>query len=367
MQELAKELVHIGKSEGLAEVGFADAQADFLDVRSALKSNAKKGYSAGMEFTYRNPKRSTSPKMTLPSAKTLIVGAYSYFETSIQGHPGDFTDGDSIQIARYAQRDYYSNLRQALAKIAECLKTRGYKAIPIADDNALVDRGAAYRAGLGWYGKNGNLLLDKAGSWFVLGSVLTNAELPLGENFKPQSQGCGGCTRCISACPTGAIVENGVIDSRRCLAWLLQKPGIFPREFRKALHNRLYGCDDCQTVCPFNRKTEVQLGHLGPKNITVHEILNSSDNELLERFGHFYISKREPRYIRRNALIILGNISKPGDQRAVALLNEYLQNPDPILRAHAVWAAKNLEHYEMLKDLKDESDPMVLEELRLAV
>ena len=128
----------------------------------------------------------------------------------------------------------------------------------VADDNALVDREAAYRAGLGWYGKNANLLLPGEGSWFVLGSVVTDA--PAAPPSRPRrcADGCGTCTRCLDGCPTGAIVAPGVVDARRCLAWLLQVEGAFPREHRVALGDRLYGCDDCQEVCPPNRRRRPQ-------------------------------------------------------------------------------------------------------------
>ena len=126
----------------------------------------------------------------------------------------------------------------------------GWRARVVADDNALVDRAAAERAGLGWFGKNSNILLPGAGSWFLLGSVVTDAPLP---TAAPVGDGCGSCRRCLSACPTGALVGPGVLDARRCLAWLLQATGVFPFEFRVALEGRIYGCDDCQDVCPANR------------------------------------------------------------------------------------------------------------------
>ena len=153
-------------------------------------------------------------------------------------------------VARYASDDHYGPLRHALGVIAERLQRDGWQARVIADDNALVDREAARRAGLGWYGKNTNLLLPGLGSWFVLGSVVTDAPLPPAVELV--ADGCGACRRCLPACPTGALVAPGVLDARRCLAWLVQAPGVFPLEYRAALGDRLYGCDDCQEVCPEN-------------------------------------------------------------------------------------------------------------------
>src|SRR5262249_9416476 len=155
------------------------------------------------------------------------------------------------------------------------LRIDGWKARVFADDNALVDREAAYRAGLGWYGKNANVLLPGAGSWFVLGSVVTDA--PLLPDAAPQPDGCGACRRCIDGCPTGAIVAPGVVDARRCLAWLVQAPGDFPREFRVALGNRLYGCDDCQEVCPPNRRHARGHDDGDPAMVPLLELLAADD------------------------------------------------------------------------------------------
>src|SRR5207237_9752457 len=151
-------------------------------------------------------------------------------------------------VARDARSDHYGALRAASGVLADELRAEGWKARVLCDDNALVDREAAFRAGLGWYGKNTNLLLPGRGSWFVLGSVVTDA--PLEASATPVADGCGSCQRCLPACPTGALVAPGVLDARRCLAHLVQAPGSFPVELRAALGDRLYGCDDCQDACP---------------------------------------------------------------------------------------------------------------------
>ena len=131
-------------------------------------------------------------------------------------------------VARYAQRDHYKLLGDGLRAVAAGLKAAGWKARVVVDDNALVDREAAHRAGLGWFGKSANILLPGRGSWFVLGSVVTDA--PLDASNGPVDDGCGSCRRCIDSCPTGAIVAPGVVDARRCLAWLVQSPGVFPKD-----------------------------------------------------------------------------------------------------------------------------------------
>jgi len=151
--------------------------------------------------------------------------------------PPSPTDGRRVQFARSpAERSAWSIERPEPGLVRV-----------VADDNALVDREAAYRAGLGWYGKNTNLLLPGKGSWYLLGSVVTDAPLPAG---RPMADGCGTCSRCLPACPTGAFIRPGVLDARRCLAWLVQAPGVFPAELRVALADRIYGGDSCQEVCP---------------------------------------------------------------------------------------------------------------------
>jgi epoxyqueuosine reductase len=260
-------------------------------------------------------------------------------------------------VARYATTrgdgsDHYAALRDALAEVADELRAAGYRALVLADDNALVDRAAAQRAGLGWYGKNANLLLPGRGSWFVLGSVVTDA--PLGPHGREVSDGCGACRRCLDGCPTGAIVAPGVVDARRCLAWHLQMEGEFPREFRRALGDRIYGCDDCQEVCPPNRRAVPAPGDPpGEASVDVIELLTASDAELLARHGRWYVPRRDPNYLRRNALVVLGNSGRsrpPGGYDEIDdVLVRHLRGPDDLLAAHATWAALRLDRADLLE------------------
>jgi epoxyqueuosine reductase len=207
----------------------------------------------------------------------------------------------------------------------------------VADDNALVDRAAAHRAGLGWYGRNANLLVPGHGSWVVLGAVVTDADLG---TSAPVPDGCGPCRRCQDGCPTGAIVAPGVVDARRCLAWLVQAEGSFPVEFRTALGDRIYGCDDCQEVCPPSRR--------GPEGarpvesagawVDLLELLEASDADLLARHGRWYIARRDPRHLRRNALVAVGNVADPVDRRVERTLRRYAEGDDEMLAEHARWA-----------------------------
>jgi epoxyqueuosine reductase len=299
-----------------------------------------------MQFTYRNPQRSTEPDRVLPGARALVVGAWSYRRRDDERRPVDRPAGT---VARYARADYYGPLRSALGQIADLLVAEGWRARVVADDNALVDRAAAHRAGLGWFGRNTLLLLPGLGSWFVLGSVVTDAPLVPTSPAGPTDHagGCGSCRRCMVACPTGALVADGVLDARRCLAWLVQAPGTFPVEFREALGDRIYGCDDCQQVCPVNRTADRRRPPGPPDAGTVGavdllDLLDATDAALLEAHGRWYIADRDPRHLRRNALVALGNIGDGADPATTAALARYAGGDDELLAEHARWAADRL-------------------------
>ena len=352
---LKADLLALGRSVGLDAVGVTGAEP-FPEVRSELERRRAEGLHGGMQFTFRNPARSTDPRRILEGARSILVGARRTPAPRLTD-----VGAGRLRIAAYARHDHYGALRAGLDHLADRLRADGWAARVVADDNALVDRAAAVRAGIGWYGRNANVLLPGRGSWFVLGAVVTDAALPPSD---PVDEGCGTCRRCIDGCPTGAIVEPGVVDARRCLAWLVQAPGSIPRVYRKALGGRLYGCDDCQEVCPVGRSEVVADGTEDPTaDVEAVDVLEADDHELLERFGRWYIAERDPRYLRRNALVALGNTAAGDDPTAVRLLVAFLADPDPILRSHAVWAAAALDRYDLLGDLDDDEDPLVVEEM----
>jgi epoxyqueuosine reductase len=270
-----------------------------------------------------------------------VVGAQPY-RSDTPTSPARHAQG---RVARYVRDDAYDELARALEVVARRLRDHGFKAVVVADQNTLVDRAAAHRAGLGWYGKSSNLLLPGQGSWFVLGSVVTDADLPVRD--EPMGDGCGSCQRCIDGCPTGAIVAPGIVDARRCLAWLVQSPDPFPLEHREALGDRLYGCDDCQEVCPPNRRAGTQAvdpGALPARTTWVDlvDLLDSDDATLLDRHGRWYIPRRDPRYLRRTALVVLGNIGDAEDPDVGRVIDRYRTGDDPLLAEHASWAAARL-------------------------
>lgn len=358
-------VIHRALQAGLDVAGVAPAEA-FTRTKADLEVRKAAGLHGGMAFTYRRPERSTDPTFTLPSAQALIVGALAYY----RGAPSPASEAVPARIARYSWSDHYEVLRTSLREVASWLKLQGWKAVVVADDNALVDREAAYQAGLGWYGKNANLLLPGQGSWFVLGSIITNA--PLIPTGPPMESACGTCERCVDACPTGAIVAPGVVDARRCLAWLIQAPDVFPLEHRVALGDRIYGCDDCQEVCPPNRSAErkgkgqaqelVRAQEAAPW-ADLLEMLELDDQVLLERFGRWYINSRNPVYLRRNALVALGNVAQPGDPRVRQALINAACHQDSLVVAHAVWAARRLGLFEAVAHLLPSDDELVEAEL----
>lgn len=332
------ELAQLTEPFGISHTGVASATV-LTRAREAIDHRLSNDLTDGMQFTFRNPARSTDPGRAVAGAQSVFVAARPYLLAEPE-RPADL----SGRIARYAWVDHYAPLREALWAVAKRLRADGFAAVPFVDDNSIVDREVAYQAGIGWFGKNANLLVPGSGSWFVLGCVVTTAALPV--NKVVVQDGCAACRRCLDACPTGAILQAGVIDAGRCLAWVLQKPGVVPRELRTAVGDRLYGCDDCQDACP----PTVRFGHRTPAPpvgsvtawLPILELLTASDSEVIVQWGRWYLADRDPRWIRRNALVVLGNVGDSQDAALQQVVRDYLAHDDPMLRVHAVWAARRL-------------------------
>ncbi|MFH1330557.1 MAG: tRNA epoxyqueuosine(34) reductase QueG [Actinomycetota bacterium] len=347
---------------GLAAVGFTSA-APFPEARRDLEDRVASGRHGGMRFTYGDPARATDPRASFPWAGSLVVAAHAYLP--VAGNPGPATPGTG-RVARFGTEDHYRPLREGLNALAGALEAAGRRAAVLCDDARLVDRAAAVRAGVGWWGKNTMVLAPGYGPWLLLGSVVTDASLP---HDAPMARECGTCTSCLPACPTGALVASGVLDARRCLAALAQSPGTIPREFRRAMGDRLYGCDDCLEACPpGRRRLDSGTGTVGAGRVDLLAVLAAEGATLMRRFAHFYLPKRRARYLQRNALVALGNA---GGKGAVAAAANCLAGPDPLLRAHAAWALGRLDGPEARAALRGaapgESDPAVAEEIRDAL
>lgn len=334
------ELLAVARAGGLDEVGVCTAKP-FVRERQALVARKRAGLHAGMEFTFRNPERATDPGRTVRDAHSLLVGALGY-----RRRRAGAAGGLQADVASFAWRRIYDSIESALAPVVDRLRADGHRAMIATDDNYLVDRAAAVRAALGWYGKNANVLLPGRGSWYAFGAVITDAPLA-DRDPAPVGDGCGPCTRCIEGCPTGAIVAPGVIDARRCLAWVLQAPGAIPVELRAAAGTRIYGCDDCQEVCPPNRRVEGQAPEqlaADVASVQVEWVLTASDTALDARVGHWYVHERDFNLLRRNALVAVANAASTSIERegALELVRPFLTHMNPMLREHAEWAERKL-------------------------
>lgn len=349
-----------GIRAGLTAIGFAET-TPFLQVREAMVRRIESGRSAGMGFTFTDPTRATTVTDSFPWARSLVVAAHGYLPEA--GSPGPARPGTG-RVARFATGDHYAPLIRALGVMEGLLSEGGHRTGVVVDDARLVDRAAAVRSGVAWWGKSTMALAPGVGPWFLIGSIATDAEL---SPSSPMQRSCGECVACIPACPTGALDEAGVLDARRCLSHLGQAPGSIPVEFRQAMGDRLYGCDECLTACPpGSRALEEATAERG--RIDLVEVLASADRPLRSRFGHFYVPRNQVRHLRRNALVALGN---GGDRGMVGVVAGYVGHPDPLLRLHAAWALGRLggplARAALRAAMAAERDPEVCAELQAAV
>ncbi|NND74380.1 MAG: tRNA epoxyqueuosine(34) reductase QueG [Ilumatobacter sp.] len=317
--------------------------AVLAEARAAIHERKAAGLHGEMGFTYLNPDRSTDPSRAVRDARSVIVAARPYLTDADPERPAE-TLGPHARVGRYAWVDHYAPLRAGLRSAAKLIRAAGHRAVAFADDNSIVDRAVAHRAGLGWFGKNANLLLPGAGSFFVLGSIVTTAEYQPNRRLAPD--GCGTCTACFAGCPTDAIIAPAVIDANRCLSWVMQKPGSIPHEFRVAIGDRIYGCDDCQDVCPISvrlgQRNTVELPDEVGAWVDALALLAADDEWIEARYGSWYIAGRDFDILRRNALIVVGNVGDPSDSRVHDTVERYRFGPDRLLAEHAEWAAGRL-------------------------
>ncbi len=328
---LTARLMELGARAGLDGVGVCAAEP-FSETRLEIRSRKAKQMSARLGFTFADPQTSTDIRRSFPWAERLVVGIAAYLP--IAGDPGNGAPGQG-RVARFAVQDFYRPIRAGLQAIASELELAGYRAEVLADDSRLVDRAAAVRAGLGWWGKSTMVLTPGLGPWFLIGSVVTDAPLATSD---PMERTCGTCQACLPACPTGALVAPGVLDARLCLAAVAQSPGVIARDLRPMMGDRVYGCDECLVACPpGGRLLDRAVSSRGVVDLL--QLLRKADQDLLEDFAHFYLPSRSPRILRRNALVALGNT---GDREHLNMVAGYLAHPDWLLRLHAVWAVHRL-------------------------
>jgi epoxyqueuosine reductase len=311
-----------------ARIGVTDL-APFDVVRDSIVSRNESGMSGGLGFTYRDPTLSSNPHASFPWAASIVVVAVPYLRDG-DGSQETAASNAPRSVARFADGDRYDSLRRLLREIAAAVDAAGFRTEVVFDDDRLVDRAIAVRAGIAWWGKSTMALAPGFGPWFLIGNVVTDAVLDPSEAMQ---RSCGTCTACIPACPTGAIVEPGVLDARRCLAAVFQSRGAIQPELRPLAGGRIYGCDECLLACPPGDRSIDGLSTT--ETIDPAEVLTMSDSSLDARFAHWYVPGRNMRFVRRNALVATGNLGRKSD---VNMLAGYLGHPDPLLRQHAAWA-----------------------------
>lgn len=319
--DVLEELIAIA-SRHRARLGVTDL-SPFPGELRLLEERVRSGMSASLKFTFGDPERATTPALSFPWGISVVVVAVPYLRD------GDGPSGRRT-VARFADGDRYKGLRLVLDVLQNALSVHGARTEVVYDDNRIVDRAVAIRAGVAWPGKSTMAITPGFGPWFLIGSVVTDAELP---RSQPMSRTCGTCDACVPACPTGAIVAPGVLDARRCLAAVFQSRGSIDPELRIAAGGRVYGCDECLTSCPPGNR-ELEDRSSAP---TEHprEILMRSDADLNVDYDHWYVPGRKMRFIRRNALVALGNI---GERSDISLLSHYVGHQDSMLAEHAEWA-----------------------------
>ncbi|WP_419555133.1 tRNA epoxyqueuosine(34) reductase QueG [Pseudoalteromonas luteoviolacea] len=338
--ELAEKIKCWGKELGFAEVGITDI--DLSEHEKQLQRWLDLGYHGEMEYMAAHGMKRARPAELVPGTKSIVSVKMNYLPPDAS-FARALKNSTTAYISRYALgRDYHKVLRNRLKKLGQRIEQEvgQYGFRPFVDSAPVLERQIAEKAGLGWRGKNSLLIHKQAGSWFFLGELFV--DLPLPADDKKVEEGCGKCNACISLCPTGAIVEPYVVDARRCISYLtIELQGAIPEEFRPLLGNRIYGCDDCQLVCPWNR-----FGQL-TEEADFHPRKTLKDRELLELFAWdeaTFLKNTEGSPIRRigherwqrNLAVGLGNANY--DAQIVTVLNEKLPHVSDLVQEHIQWA-----------------------------
>jgi epoxyqueuosine reductase len=339
-------IVARAKEIGFDLVGVASAQP-FAGDEHVFKERVAAGMLADWHYPNETIERTCRPARVLPGARSVICTATSYITDAVPYDP--YAPGMRGAISNYSWgKDYHHVIGARLRRLATFIEREfpDERCMACVDTGPMVDRAAAVRAGIGWFGKNANLLTREFGSWVFLGELITTLEL---EPDEPLVKSCGQCVECISRCPTGAIGPNGSVDARRCISDLTQSRKPIPRELRPAVGNRLWGCDDCQTVCPVNERKELAakskaraefapLSHIGT-SMDLASVLRMTSSQFRSWFGPTSMAWRGKAVLQRNAAVALGNSR---DERALDPLVEALSDRKPLVRGHAAWAVGNL-------------------------
>ncbi|MFN6017627.1 MAG: tRNA epoxyqueuosine(34) reductase QueG [Verrucomicrobiota bacterium] len=337
-----------------AQVKHWAAEAGFDDCRFAKAGTAshaqeflnwiEHGKHGEMAWLERNPHRRCDPREVLPGCRTVICLALNYFPGDSpfpENHPGGY------RIARYAwNNDYHDLIEKKLRELDQKLQTLGGTQKFYVDTGPVLERDFASDAGLGWNGKSTMQIHRRLGTWFFLADILTTLDLT---PDAPIRDHCGSCTRCMTACPTQAITAPRQLDARRCVSYLtIEHKGPIPHEFRRAIGNRIYGCDDCLQACPWNRfaSTSREASFHARESVfsmQMRDFLSLTDESFRALFAKSPIKRIKRPAFLRNVCVALGNTGTADDLRA---LRQAAQDPHPLVAEHALWAIAEIESRE---------------------
>lgn len=338
--ELARTIKSWGRAMGFQQVGITDTELS--EHEAWLNRWLDHGMHGEMDYMARHGTRRSRPAELVPGTARVISVRMDYMP---DGHDDVFSllrdDGTGF-VSRYALgRDYHKVMRNRLQKLASRIESHigpfGYRVF--VDSAPVLEKALAEKAGLGWIGKHSNLLNREAGSWFFLGEIYTDLPLPVDS---PVEEHCGSCRRCLDVCPTGAIVAPYQVDARRCISYLtIELRGAIPEDLRPLMGNRIYGCDDCQAVCPWNRfssptdETDFTPRH-GLEAPQLRELFAWDEPTFLQRTEGSAIRRIGHECWLRNIAVALGNAA-PG-QDNIEALEQRLEHPSAMVREHVEWA-----------------------------
>ena len=335
---IKEEIIKLSKEIGISKIGFTTAD-DFDYLEKSLRLAVEEGRNSG--FEHKNIEERIKPKLSLASAKTIISIAVAY-PHKLKQQPqktaykrGKFTPNSWGLDYHYVLQDKLDKLAKGIEELTADFEYKG-----MVDTGALVDTAVARRAGIGFIGKNGLVISKEFGSYMFLGELITNLDI---EPDQPVDYGCGDCNRCVTACPTSCLIGDGTMNAKRCLSFQTQDKGIMDLEFRKKIKTVIYGCDICQICCPYNKgldnplATEIDPDLAHPELLPVLEL---SNGQFKEKFGHIAGSWRGKNILQRNAIIALANAN---DRSAIPKLLEIIdKGQNPIHIATAIWALGQL-------------------------
>ncbi|WP_018077280.1 tRNA epoxyqueuosine(34) reductase QueG [Thiobacillus denitrificans] len=340
LSRLAQQIKHWGRELGFAAVGIADGELS--GAEAGLQAWLDRGFHGDMDYMAAHGVKRSRPAELVPGTVRIISARLDYFPPAATDPHAVLADAGAAYVSRYALgRDYHKVLRNRLQSLAEKIGAEiGEHRFRVFTDSApVLEVELASKAGLGWRGKHTLLLNRRHGSWFFLGEIYTDLPLPVDA---PETVHCGSCQACLDVCPTQAIVAPYTLDARRCISYLtIELKGSIPPELRPLLGNRIYGCDDCQLVCPWNRFAQAAaLPDFGVRNgldsAQLVDLFAWSETDFNERLAGSPI--RRIGHVRwlRNIAIALGNA--PPSPEIQAALGARLQHPSELVREHVAWA-----------------------------